>query len=261
MNVVMEKRKSLQGSELMDEMQQQEHILQESKIPRVGGNECSEVEEEDFGFSRNYFLAKELGSSRKRSARKLSEIDLIDEEVVITLAELLWDQLKLRRKTTSGSLSKSQQSFNTRSMDDLLAFLDKPDDLKDECFVCIVVHSIDGPGLRDSDSQQYLARVAACSHVRMVASIDHVNTPLFLAGHQMAHPDEEGKFDFPISFPFHVLSSSAFNHAFKLDTGYSSQGCQSDHELIKTRRNSDGQDCLYIPLSNEALQKLIAEII
>ncbi|KAJ8526242.1 hypothetical protein K7X08_028719 [Anisodus acutangulus] len=53
------------------------------------------------------------------------------KQVVITLAELLWDQLKLRRKTTSGSLSKSQQSFNTRSMDDL-AFLDKPDDLKDD---------------------------------------------------------------------------------------------------------------------------------
>ncbi|KAK4342511.1 hypothetical protein RND71_038327 [Anisodus tanguticus] len=117
-----------------------------------------EIEEEEFGFSRNYFLAKELGSSKKKSVRKLSEINLVDEEkaliedfstrslteysvvvvngylqsinlkqVVITLAELLWDQLKLRRKTTSGSLSKSQQPFNTRSMADLIAFLDRPD--------------------------------------------------------------------------------------------------------------------------------------
>ncbi|KAK7847980.1 origin of replication complex subunit 2, partial [Quercus suber] len=37
-------------------------------------------EEEEFGFSRNYFLAKELGSSGKKSARKLSEINLVDEQ-------------------------------------------------------------------------------------------------------------------------------------------------------------------------------------
>ena len=39
-------------------------------------------EEEEFGFSRNYFLAKELGSSGKKSARKLSEINLVDEQVL-----------------------------------------------------------------------------------------------------------------------------------------------------------------------------------
>lgn len=46
--------------------------------------DVDEIEEEEFGFSRNYFLAKELGSSsRKKSARKLSEIDLVDEEVCV----------------------------------------------------------------------------------------------------------------------------------------------------------------------------------
>ncbi|KAK4342512.1 hypothetical protein RND71_038328 [Anisodus tanguticus] len=39
--------------------------------------------------------------------------------------------------------------------------------------VCILVHNIDGPGLCDSDSQQCLVSIASCSHVRMVASIDH----------------------------------------------------------------------------------------
>lgn len=39
-------------------------------------------EEEEFGFSRNYFLAKELGSSGKKSTRKLSEINLVDEQVL-----------------------------------------------------------------------------------------------------------------------------------------------------------------------------------
>lgn len=33
-----------------------------------------------------------------------------------------------------------------------------------------------------------------------------------------------------------------------------------DHELVKTRRRSDGQDCLYIPLANDALEKLLSEI-
>lgn len=33
-----------------------------------------------------------------------------------------------------------------------------------------------------------------------------------------------------------------------------------DHELVKTRRDSDGQDCLYIPIPNEALEKIMQEI-
>ncbi|KAB2013105.1 hypothetical protein ES319_D09G135000v1 [Gossypium barbadense] len=38
------------------------------------------AEEEEFGFSRNYFLAKEMGSSGKKSARKLSDINVVDEQ-------------------------------------------------------------------------------------------------------------------------------------------------------------------------------------
>lgn len=33
-----------------------------------------------------------------------------------------------------------------------------------------------------------------------------------------------------------------------------------DHELLKFRRGVDGQDCLYIPLPNEALTKLLEDI-
>lgn len=97
---------------------------------------------------------------------------------MITLAELLWDQLKMHGKTTWENVPKNQQPFNTKSMDDLIAFLDGPHLEDKECFVCVVVHNIDGPSLRDSDTQQYLARIAACSHIRVVASIDHVNAPL-----------------------------------------------------------------------------------
>jgi len=39
------------------------------------------IEEDEYGFSRNYFLAKELGGASKRSAHKLSDIHIVDEQV------------------------------------------------------------------------------------------------------------------------------------------------------------------------------------
>lgn len=33
-----------------------------------------------------------------------------------------------------------------------------------------------------------------------------------------------------------------------------------DHELVKIKRHSDGQDCLYIPLAAESLQRVLLEI-
>lgn len=49
----------------------------------ISSMEPNDVEEEEFGFSRNYFLAKELGGSAKKSARKVSDIDLVDEQVLL----------------------------------------------------------------------------------------------------------------------------------------------------------------------------------
>lgn len=63
-------------------------------------------------------------------------------------------------------------------MEDLLTFLDQEEIEDRDFFICVVIHNIDGPGLRDSETQQYLARLAACTHIRIVASIDHVNAPL-----------------------------------------------------------------------------------
>ncbi|XVF08065.1 hypothetical protein REPUB_Repub06bG0193700 [Reevesia pubescens] len=57
-------------------------------------------------------------------------------------------------------------------MDDLLSFLDRPEMEGNNSFIFIVVHNIDGPGLRDPE------QLASCSHIRVVASIDHVNSPL-----------------------------------------------------------------------------------
>lgn len=45
--------------------------------------DINDVDDEDFGFSRNYFLAKESGTSAKKSGHKLSDIDLVPEEVCI----------------------------------------------------------------------------------------------------------------------------------------------------------------------------------
>ncbi|XP_030950306.1 origin of replication complex subunit 2 [Quercus lobata] len=355
-------------------------------------------EEEEFGFSRNYFLAKELGSSGKKSARKLSEINLVDEQelraaasniepkhekevvalmnsykslysiwvfelrcgfgllmygfgskkaliedfastaltdysvvvingylqainikqVVIALAEVLWDQLKSKRATSSGNLPKAQQPFNSRSMDDLLAFLNGSEAEDKDCFICVVIHNIDGPALRDSETQQYLAQIASCSCIRIVASIDHVNAPLLwdkkmvhtqfnwcwyhvptfapykvegmffplilahgstaqsaktaaivlqsltpnaqsvfrvLAEYQLSHPDEEGM---PIN-NLYTVCRERFLVSSQL-TLNSHLTEFKDHELVKTRRHSDGQDCLYIPLTTEALEKLLMEI-
>lgn len=358
--------------------------------------DINDVDDEEFGFSRNYFLAKELGSSGKKSTHRLSDIDVVPEEelraavanlemkhakevkalmesyrslydkwvfelrcgfgllmygfgskkaliedfaatalvdysvivvngylqsvnmkqVLVAVAELFWDQIKSKRKTT-GSLPKVQQPFSSKSVDDLFAFLNEPVVGESDNFVCVVVHNIDGPGLRDSETQQYLARMASCSHVRMIASMDHVNAPLLwdkkmvhtqfnwiyhhvptfapykvettffplilahggsgqtaktaaivlqsltpnaqsvfkvLAEHQMAHPDEGMAVNnlYAICRERFLVSSQVTLNSHLTEF--------KDHELVKTRKDSDGQDCLYIPLSTEAIEKLLLEI-
>ncbi|KAK7277261.1 hypothetical protein RIF29_18412 [Crotalaria pallida] len=355
--------------------------------------------EEEFEFSRNYFLAKESGSSRKKSARKLTDIDVVDEQelraaasliqpkhhneilalihssyrpfyrewllalrcgsglllygfgskkamiqdfastalaqysvlvingylqainlkqVVIAIAELLLDQVKTGRKVSNRDLPKSQQPFNSLSMEDLLTFLEEVETEEDSCFVCVIIHNIDGPGLRDSETQQYLARLAACSHIRIVASIDHVNASLLwdknnvhtqfkwcwyhvptfapykaegmfyppilahgggnqsvktativlqsltpnaqsvfkvLAEYQLSHPDEDGMETndlFSVCRERFLVSSQVTLNSHLTEF--------KDHELVKTKRHSDGQDCLHIPMAAEALRKVLNEI-
>ncbi|KAJ6703916.1 ORIGIN RECOGNITION COMPLEX SUBUNIT 2 [Salix viminalis] len=360
--------------------------------------EINDGEEEEFEFSRNYFLAKEIAGSSKKSTRKISDINVVDEQelraaaaniepkhekeinslvnsykrlypkwafelrcgfgllmygfgskkvliedfastalteysvvvingylqsinlkqVIIALAEIWWDDLKTKRRTSSGVSSKVQQPFNSRSMDDLLAFLHESDVEENDSFVCVVVHNIDGPGLRDSESQQYLAQLASCSHIRIVASVDNVNAPLLwdkkmvhtqfnwcwyhiptfapynvegtffplilahsstaqsaktaaivlqsltpnaqsvfkiLAEYQLSHPDEEGM---PVD-ALYTIARERFLVSSQV-TLNSHLTEFKDHELVKTRRHSDGQDCLHIPLAADALEKLLSEI-
>ncbi|XP_072952671.1 origin of replication complex subunit 2 [Typha angustifolia] len=362
--------------------------------------EEQEDDDEEFGFSRNYFLAKEVASaSGKRSAgKKLSDINLVDEQVlrasmseislkhekeidalmkrykkfypkwlfelrcgfgllmygfgskrvlledfasttltdfgvivingylpsvnikqvVVAMAETLWDQSKAVRKCSAGSKSKIQVPFASQTIEDLLSFLDNQISDNSDSFICLLIHNIDGPALRDSESQQHLARIACCSHVRVISSIDHVNAPL-LWDKKMVHTQfnwcwyhvptfasykVEGVF-FPLILAsggnaqttktalvvlqsltpnaqsvFEVLAeyqlANEKEEGMPISTLYtkcrerflvSSQVTLNshltefkDHELVKTRRHSDGQDCLYIPLAAEALVKLLKEL-
>lgn len=357
-------------------------------------------EEEEFEFSRNYFLAKELGSSAKKSTHKVTDINVVDEQelreaasqiepkhqneiaalidsyrsfypewllalrcgfglmmygfgskkamiedfastalteysvlvingylhainlkqVVIAVAELQFDQVKTRRKVSNRDLPKSQQPFSSQSMEDLLTFLDEVQTEEDNCFVCVIIHNIDGPALRDHETQQYLARLAACTNIRIVASIDHVNAPLYwdkinvhtqfkwcwyhvptfapykaegifyppilahggakqnaktativlqsltnnaqdvfrvLAEHQLSHPEDGGM----ATNDLYSVCRERFLICNNQTTLNSHLTEFKDHELIKIKRNSDGQDCLIIPLGAEALQKVLDEII
>lgn len=99
-------------------------------------------------------------------------------KVLITLAEVLLDQLKHKRKSFSRSKSRIEQPFGSQSIEDLLSFLNVQHTDDNDCFVCVVIHNIDGPALRDFESQQVLSQLASCFRVRIIASIDHVNAPL-----------------------------------------------------------------------------------
>lgn len=90
------------------------------------------------------------------------------------MAEVLWGDMKARRRIPT----KSKMSFASQSRDDLLDFLNGSHIKENDCLICILIHNIDGPGLRDAESQRFLAKMAGCSLVRVIASVDHVNAPL-----------------------------------------------------------------------------------
>ncbi|KAK6912505.1 Origin recognition complex, subunit 2 [Dillenia turbinata] len=84
--------------------------------------------------------------------------------------------IKTKMKTPR-NLPKFQQ-YSSRSVYELLTFLDESHGEGDDCFVCVIIHNIYGPGLWDSETQQYLEHLASCSNIHIIASIDHINAPL-----------------------------------------------------------------------------------
>eukprot|EP01018_Ginkgo_biloba_P037083 Gb_24223 [translate_table: standard] len=367
-------------------------------LDAVQGIGASDGEDEEFGFSRSYFVAKEASGLGKKSGKKISDIDLVDEQelraalsalvpnhekeqsalldnyrslypkwlfqlrcgfgllmygfgskktlledfasstltdggvvvvngylpsvnmkhVISTIAEVLWDQMESLKKSCTKSKSKGLQPFSSQNLEELIAFLDGGSGKQDGSVVYVIVHNIDGPGLREGDTQQCLATVAACSQVRFVASIDHVNAPLLwdkqmaraqfnwwwyhtptyapykvegtflplilastgavqsartaaivlqsltpnaqsvfriLADYQLAHSEEQG-------LPVHRLYTLC-RERFLVSSQVTLNSHLTefkDHELVRTRRGADGQDCLYIPFPSEALTKLLQDI-
>ncbi|KAL5210643.1 hypothetical protein ABZP36_006266 [Zizania latifolia] len=367
-----------------------------------GVSSGSEDDDEEAGFSRSYFLAKEKEpSSSKKRARdtgKLSDLNLVDEQalraslaeipakhekevealtrsykdqyrnwlfelrcgfsllmygfgskkllledfasttltdssvivvngylpsinlkqVIATIAEVFWEQTKLKRKRQSGTRSQLPQPFASQSIDDIISFLNNQTSDNGEENVCLLIHNIDGPALRDAESQQCLAQVSCCPQVRVVASLDHINAPLLwdkkmvhtqfkwswyhvptfapykvegvfyplilasgghaqttktalvvlqsltpnaqsvfrvLAEYQLANPKEEGM---PVSSLYtkcrerFLVSSQVTLNSHLTEF--------KDHDLVKIRKHSDGQDCLHIPLVCDALEKLLQEL-
>src|SRR5262249_50282882 len=50
----------------------------------------------------------------------------------------------------------------------------------------LLIHNIDGPGLRSERAQSVLATLASCPNIHVVASVDHIHAPLLWDAVHMA---------------------------------------------------------------------------
>ncbi|WVZ57477.1 hypothetical protein U9M48_007858 [Paspalum notatum var. saurae] len=233
------------------------------------------------------------------------------KQVIATIAEMFWDQIKAKRKRQPGTRSQLSQPFPSQSTDDIISFLkhQTSDDVDDR--VCLLIHNIDGPALRDAESQQCLAQVSLCPQVRVIASIDHdkkmVHTqfkwswyhvptfapykvkgvfyPLILASGDHAQttksalvvlqsltPNAQSVFRVLAEYPLAnekeegMPVSSLYTKCRERFLVSSQVTLNShltefkDHDLVKIRKHSDGQDCLRIPLGSDAMEKLLQEL-
>uniref|UniRef100_A0A0D9VUQ7 Origin recognition complex subunit 2 n=1 Tax=Leersia perrieri TaxID=77586 RepID=A0A0D9VUQ7_9ORYZ len=224
------------------------------------------------------------------------------KQVIVTIAEIFWEQTKLKRKRQTSTRSQLTQSFASQSIDDVISFLNNQTSDNGDENVCLLIHNIDGPALRDAESQQYLAQVSCCPQVHVVASVDHVNAPL-LWDKKMVHTQFKWSWyhvptfaPYKVEGVFYPLILASGGHAQTTKTALvvlqsltpNAQSvfrvCMSavcipnvvsvffqvtlnshltefkDHDLIKIRKHSEGQDCLHIPLVSDALEKLLQEL-
>lgn len=231
---------------------------------------------------------------------------------------MFWEQTKFKRKRQSATRSQPSQTFASQSMDDIISFLNNQTSEDGVDGVCLLIHNIDGPALRDAESQQCLAQVSCCPQIHIVASVDHVNAPL-LWDKKMVHTQFKWSWyhvptfaPYKVECVFYPLILASGGHAqttktalvvlqsltpnaqsvFRVLAEYqlanekdegmpvsslytkcrerflvSSQVTLNshltefkDHDLIKIKKHSDGQDCLHIPLVPDALGKLLQEL-
>uniref|UniRef100_A0A0E0NQP3 Origin recognition complex subunit 2 n=1 Tax=Oryza rufipogon TaxID=4529 RepID=A0A0E0NQP3_ORYRU len=193
---------------------------------------------------------------------------LLPFQVIVAIAEIFWEQTKLKRKRQTATRSQLQP-FASQSIDDIISFLNNQTSDNGDDNVCLLIHNIDGPALRDAESQQYLAQVSCCPQVHVVASVDHVNAPL-LWDKKMVHTQFKWSwYHVPTFAPYKVEGmhfSSLYTKCRERFLVSSQVTLNShltefkDHDLVKIRKHSDGQDCLHIPLVSDALEKLLQEL-
>lgn len=94
--------------------------------------------------------------------------DISLKQVLAVITETVWQRSKKQRN------GKEKPSASSKE-EELLSFLGLQ---HKSAHVHVVIHNIDGPGLRTFDAQRIFAAMAACSCVHLVASIDNVNSPL-----------------------------------------------------------------------------------
>ncbi|KAM1175290.1 hypothetical protein ACFX19_028312 [Malus domestica] len=132
------------------------------------------------------------------------------------------------------------------------------------------IHNIDGPELRESETQQCLARIVSCSHICIVASIDHVNAPLL--NDNGLTPDaysydplvstfcKEGRLDLAIEFLDYMISDGCLPDIVNYNTilaalcknGKANQALQHFENLGEVRcpPNVSSYNTMFNALSN-----------
>lgn len=134
-----------------------------------------------YGFGSKKKLLEDFASTELRDGAAvvvngyLSNVNI--KHVVHTVVNAVWEA---RKKGKPSNKVKQDAPASSNSLVDLLEFLTDDDD---STHIYVVVHNIDGPGLRDDDVQQTLASLASCKHVRLVASIDNINAPILWDKH------------------------------------------------------------------------------
>ncbi|KAG6466763.1 hypothetical protein ZIOFF_075428 [Zingiber officinale] len=170
------------------------------------------------------------------------------KQALITLAEVLSDQLKHERKSATRSKSNTEHTFSSLSIEDLLSFL-----------------NVQLP----QDNNLWDKKMV---HTQFKWSWHHVPTfapykaegnffPLILANYGNAQTTKTALVVLQ-SMPNSTLYTKCrarflVSNQVTLNSHLTEF---KDHELVKARRHSDGQDCFYIPLPSEALSKLLQEL-
>ncbi|KAJ7521415.1 hypothetical protein O6H91_19G053100 [Diphasiastrum complanatum] len=134
-----------------------------------------------YGFGSKRALLEDFASSTLVDAAAVAVNGYLPtiniKHVIYTIADALWKQHSTVEKGNENEPAPSQ------SLEELVSLITN---YKEAHIVYVLVHNIDGPGLRDEETQHLLAKIAASKPVRFLASVDHVNAPL-LWDKQMAN--------------------------------------------------------------------------